>query len=479
MIKKKSSHREISRLSLISLLSAIILLSSCFPSQGISVQGISPSDTPTPTPFSISIPKNVFFVDKKIGSDSNTGSQTEPWQTIQKAADSIDAGDTVIVIEGNYPERVQITRSGALEAPFTFQAEGQVIMHGFTVKADHITIKGFEITDTPDHEIDGVGIFIQGSHCDLASNYIHYATRGGITIFTDPESPTQTMNCKVQNNRLYNNAHHGIEVTGQNHLIEGNEIWGTIQYHPAWINPPSTADADGIRFFGSGHVFRRNYIHDISLNDPFNVDPHIDAFQTWDGTILEVGNNIIFEGNIVELPGEGTAGFQLGGAARNLIIRNNVVEAFAGIRGYANAGTPSNLTIVNNNFIGSLSYSPNQSPVGVTITEATNIIFKNNIIFNQKYKTFHISGQGNDVEFNLTYNSDGTMPPVPIGVSMANSLWGVNPLFINPGIMDYHLQAQSPAINAGALLVEVTNDLDGIARPQGGGVDIGSYEFTQ
>jgi hypothetical protein len=53
---------------------------------------------------------------------------------------------------------------------------------------------------------------------------------------------------------------------------------------------------------------------------------------------------------------------------------------------------------------------------------------------------------------------------------------GANPRFVNPAAGDYHLAGGSPAIDAGTN-VGVATDLDGIARPQGEGYDIGAYEF--
>lgn len=451
-------------------ISITLVLSSCITLQQ------PPTQLPSLTPPPPLIWQTTFYVDGIKGSDLNSGTQAQPWQTIQKAADIVSAGNTVIVESGNYPERVRVVRSGVSESPITFQAEGRVVMEGFTVKADHVTIKDFEITNTPDNETDGVGIFVQGSYCDLENNYIHYATRGGITLFDETGIPIQTSNCTVRNNRLYRNAHHGIEVSGETHLIEGNEIWGTIQYHPNWINPPPSADADGIRFFGSGHIFRGNFIHDISLNDPYNLDPHIDAFQTWgnpDGT--DVTNNIIFEKNIISLQ-EGAVGWQIEGAIHDLIIRNNKVEAHdAGIRGYAGTGSPHNLFIANNIFIGRLSVSP----VGITITNAINVTFNNNIILDQTFKTLDISGEGNDVAYNLAYNRDGSIPPAPNALPLINSLWGIDPLFTDSWIMDYHLQTASPAINAGVPLTYVNEDFDGIVRPQGAGYDIGPFEYSE
>jgi hypothetical protein len=63
--------------------------------------------------------------------------------------------------------------SGASGAPITFQAEGTVIMRGFTIRANYISIIGFEITDTPDDSEDGVGIIVEGSYCLIDGNYIH------------------------------------------------------------------------------------------------------------------------------------------------------------------------------------------------------------------------------------------------------------------------------------------------------------------
>ena len=170
------------------------------------------------------------------GSDSNPGTQSRPWKTIQKAANVMVGGDTVIVQAGSYAERVKVTRSGSAGLPITFQASGEVTMRGFTVIANYISIEGFEITNTPDNDTDGRGIYVEGSYCDLENNYIHYATRGGILLYVEPGNNAQTRNCTVKNNRLYRNSQNGIEVMGQDHLIEGNEIWGTIQNHPGWAD---------------------------------------------------------------------------------------------------------------------------------------------------------------------------------------------------------------------------------------------------
>ncbi len=42
------------------------------------------------------------------GNDSNPGTSSNPWRTIQKAANTIVAGDEVIVNAGTYSERIGV-----------------------------------------------------------------------------------------------------------------------------------------------------------------------------------------------------------------------------------------------------------------------------------------------------------------------------------------------------------------------------------
>ena len=440
---------------------------------GLTMLILAISCAPSP---SVSIVTYNYYVDGSLGSDSNPGFQTLPWQTIQKAANTASPGDTVTVIEGNYPERILVSLSGAIGAPIIFQAEGIVTMKGFTINADNITVRNFEISDTENDGTSGWGIYVQGSNCTIENNYIHDATRGGILISAIDGSEDLVANCIIRNNRLYHNSQIGVEVHGRNHIIEENEIWGTIQYHPKWTNPPSWVDADGIRFFGSGHIFRGNYIHDISIDDPQNIDPHIDAFQTWDDPSGEVGRDSIFENNKILL-GNTATGFQLEGGTHNLIIRNNIVQAFRGILTYRNGDSPytnpRDVFVLNNLFIGDLQYLPEENPAGMLIGDTTNAVIKNNIIMDQRGQTIETYASSADVDYNLFYNRDSS---IPLGTPHIHDIWNIDPLFINPDNGDFHLQAESPAIDAGTILNNTTHDMDGALRPQGIGFDIGPYE---
>ena len=61
---------------------------------------------------------NSSFYVSKTGDDSNPGTQTAPWRTIQHAADTVRAGSTVNVRGGIYEERINIKESGnATDSP--------------------------------------------------------------------------------------------------------------------------------------------------------------------------------------------------------------------------------------------------------------------------------------------------------------------------------------------------------------------------
>jgi hypothetical protein len=423
-------------------------------------------------------PWKTYYV-ATIGSDFNPGTQALPWRTIQKAANTMVAGDTCVVLPGSYGERVQVTRSGNSGTPITYRAEGTVVMKGFTLAANYITVAGFDITDTDNMNTDGYGIAIKGSYCTIENNYIHYCTRGGINMWVEPGDSAAISGCIIRNNRLYRNAMAGIEVYGRNHLVEGNEIWGTIQYHPKWTNPPSWVDADGIRFFGTGHIIRGNYIHDISYRDPENVSPHIDCFQSWGPAY-----NITFEQNVCmnceNLPNQiqtmAGHGFMVEGGTgpvHDLIIRNNVIRAFR-----SNFIGCQNVKFLNNTFT-SLIHSTLGGHSAIVLSNSPDATIQNNIFYDVSDRELHINADAASRQtllagYNCVYRSDGQSA---VGSPDPNDLWNRNPLFANPATDDFHLQAKSPCIDSGFALTGVTSDFDGVSRPQGAGYDIGAFEY--
>jgi len=143
--------------------------------------------------------------------------------------------------------------------------------------------------------------------------------------------------------------------------------------------------------------------------------------------------------------------------------------------------TTSNVYLYNNTFY--LAGSPTVpivdvvgiSPPGSQLTSANNIFYAaaGQGFFNVE------SGSTMTSDHDLFFSASGT-PAVPSGsgLTLTNPIVG-DPLFVNGGSSDFHLQAGSPAIDAGTSSVNttVTQDFDGLSRPQGAQYDVGALEY--
>lgn len=89
-------------------------------------------------------------------------------------------------------------------------------------------------------------------------------------------------------------------------------------------------------------------------------------------------------------------------------------------------------------------------------------------------------GAGTSFWNTLVWNNGGDQPDLEGGATEAFSLFGVDPLFVDPANGNYRLSFGSPAIDAGTNspgggLRDI--DLDGNVRPYNGTTDIGAYEY--
>jgi hypothetical protein len=81
---------------------------------------------------------NVYYVAQSGGSDSNPGTLASPWATIQKAANTMVAGDTTYIETGTYRETVTPAHSGTNGNPITYAA----------YNGETVTVSGFDKVNT-------------------------------------------------------------------------------------------------------------------------------------------------------------------------------------------------------------------------------------------------------------------------------------------------------------------------------------------
>ncbi|MFQ5738699.1 MAG: right-handed parallel beta-helix repeat-containing protein [Acidobacteriota bacterium] len=415
----------------------------------------------------------VYYVEGSRGNDRNPGdTESKAWRTIGRAAEKLVAGDVCLVLPGNYEERTHLLRSGRSGAPITFRAKGRVVTRGFTIEADFVHLSGFEISDTDNHWKEGAGIFVQGAHCLVENNFIHDVTRVGIHVFADPPDSPRTSHCVVRNNRILRAGLAGIEVYGRYNLIESNDISRTLQYPARWTHPPRWADADGLHFFGAGHIIRNNHIHGILLSDPENIDPHIDAIQTFGPAY-----DIVIERNLFEIP---DVNMQIAmieqkrSPVRNIVFRNNVFKnAYRGLNIWSRTDTAlDRITIVNNTFVQIQNYA-------VECHNCSNLSVVNNLFYDvgAHLRPYLVSDRtgGANVSHNCHFMSDGR---APAGRPAPEDLWQVDPRLVNVQSGDFKLTSDSPLIDRGRRLTSVHTDKDGHTRPAGHGFDVGAYEYA-
>jgi hypothetical protein len=378
-----------------------------------------------------------YYVDQAAGSDwLNKGtSRSSPWASIGKAAGRMRPGDTCIVLPGDYDERVRVTASGAPDSPIAYQAEGAVSMRGFTVKASHIRIDGFDISTPENDEQDGAGVFVRGRSVEVLRNTIHDTCRVGIVFasYDDPDGPA-TADCRAAGNSVTRAGLAGIEVYGRNNTVEDNDVSHTLQHPPTWRNPPSWADADGMRFFGHGHVIRNNRIHDITLRDPGNVSPHIDCFQTWGPAY-----DITFEGNRCTVEDGNMQGWMVEAKRqplRNLRLVGNVVWAYR----------PANIWDCPGNVIAGNTFAySNSGTHAVELHRSPGSTVRNNIFYDIARPYLFIDDtEGCRIGNNLVFNRTGGRPA---GIPYPGDKWGVDPRFVDPAARDFRLRPDSPARN--------------------------------
>ena len=281
---------------------------------------------------------NSSFYVSTTGDDSNPGTQTAPWRTIQHAADTARAGSTVNVRAGVYEELVTVNASGnASDGFITFRSypgEAAVLDAAhFTPSGrsavvtiqdkSYVRIEGFEIRNfrTAEHRLAPLGISVMGggSHIELLKNNVHHIEQ----IFNGRDAPGRGGNG------------FGIAVYGTDAktpitdlIIDGNEV-----HHL------KTGSSESLVVNGNVTNFRitHNVVHDNN-NIGIDVigfertapDPAVD--QARDGVVS--GNlvyNITSRGNPAYGNDENSDGIYVDGGTRILIEQNVMHDVDFGI----------------------------------------------------------------------------------------------------------------------------------------------------
>jgi parallel beta-helix repeat protein len=380
------------------------------------------------------------------GSDDATGLDGAPWATLQRAADAVAPGDTVIVAAGEY-QGFYLETSGEDGAPITFRADGEA-----RITSDNPT--------TPD------GINLEGaSFVRIEGFTVVGATRAGIRAVLCER-------VELVGNVADANGRWGI-LTGfcDDLLIEGNECSRSGDEHGIYVS--NSGDRPVVR----GNVLWGNNANGLHMNG--------DMFAGGDGVISEA----LVEGNVILDNGVAGGSGINGDGVVDSVIRNNLLYGnhASGISLYRiDGGAPSTSNLVINNTV--VMAEDGRWALNIQDLSTSNTA-RNNILFHPSPERGSIDlcagceagfvSDSNVVVDRFTHGDaflDLAGWRADTGQDAASLTASLDELFVDAAADDYALAAGSPAVDVADPDGAPDVDVAGNSRPQGAGYDIGALE---
>lgn len=371
-------------------------------------------------------------------------------------------------------------------SPGTHTTEAARRNSGFDISSrNYITINGFSLKY---HNNTSFGaIHLSGSNNNTVSNST-ITDNLGPGIFLNNSSTNTISNNQLLRNRRQFGGGLRLENGSSSNTVSQNTITGTGLSGGNGISlcGDSTCNSTG----NNSNTLSRNTISNV-----YDTCMYLDTNN--DSNVIE--RNICHDVYRTTTSSGGN-GFHLSLGSDSNIIRNNIVYNTQrhGIslrdgnvsQGYVN----NNNNVIYNNTVYNIGYGgggfgESGDALNVQGTNSNNII-KNNIAYQAKDAVLNIeagSVSTTTSDYNLLYNPSGTVAKYNgLSYSTLSSYQSASgqdaysrsadPLFENIGAYNFALTGNSPAINAGATLASVTEDIIGTARPYSTGFDIGAYE---
>ena len=413
---------------------------------------------------------------RKDGSNSNTGTADNAggaWLTVQKAATTMVAGDTVYIRAGTYEETATTAAGGTSGNPIRYIGEGDttnlwgIIFAHSWIEARNMMCKftttgGYTINSTVN---DGVIDNITFDTSTVSKGLL------GMWHYDSPATPARWT---INNCRFLNTEYYAVALHGTNHIFTNN-----------YLSSPN--GGDGLYLHSSNTLVSGNTWENWSC--PVGSLKHTDCIQAFSNN-GEIARDNIIEKNLFK----DCVGTQVGswtddgdeGRIARWTFRNNIwynVEAQVSI-------TCDHFYFYNNVFYGGISGPLLFRQNGTGDGNSSNCKVFNNAFINCADETAANKGGGYgfvgtnpapgfEADYNMVIGTGaGTVKTgYQVNGLEVHSLNGVDPLFVNAASADFRLQLGSPLAGAGYNWSTLfTDDFEGTTRTAPW--DIGAYKYS-
>jgi hypothetical protein len=272
------------------------------------------------------------------GSDSNTGTSTQPFRTLTRAYSLAGPGVRIIVMPGVYVDYasgwgLHLNVNGTPCSPIVVKSQ----------------IRGGAVLDGQNNPDRNLGIYLDGSY-NIVDGF-----------------------------EIRNNPNGGISIWGDHNQILNSEI-----HHNGNAASPSPNGKDGIYSspYTSGNVYAANYVHDNGRQG-----------GTLDHGLYLCGKDELVINNV--LTGNASAGLQIAGytTVSNLRVYNNVM-AWNGADGIVLWQALSGVDIKNNILCENGQYG-----LGSFDAHGAGVVVDHNLSFGNMYGDYDFTGGGSDYSY--------------------------------------------------------------------------------
>jgi len=431
------------------------------------------------------------------GDNSNPGTIEQPWATFAYGYQQLQAGDTLYLREGTYIQEYSgwgpsTAGDGTEQQPITIKSypgEHAVIVTGpnthdhdlMWVINDWIVFDGLEFTGAHPSVGEygsGYGLAVRGQHLTVCNCTFHDFGSNHIKFHASLESVPDDMYATIEYCEFYNSPNYPF---GRQYAFISSVCANHIDIHHNYLHDHIDVDMHIIQLKGgaSNCSVHHNLIKDLTL-PPGVSSPGLQACaiqiggstspEWFDGPYeaedCRVHNNIVYN-----CAGAGITFFN----AQNCSAFNNTLLLcrYRGIYVRSASGTIT----IKNNIIEVSGYDAASHEALMRYDGGCGPVTSDYNVFRNLIDPQTGAGE-------KPFTDGGDYPKLSFAEWQAkgydqNSMVVDDIGFVGYQVFDFHLMADSPAIDAGIYELGVpADDFDGNPRPYGDAIDIGAYEYT-